>query len=113
MLGAALGALQFAAPKGTPTHRAIGYIWVALLASAAASGFFIYEIRLMGPFSPIHLLSAWALWSLWLGVRAARQGNLRRHRAAMTGVYFGGLMIAGAFTLAPGRMIHVMVFGAG
>ena len=56
-----LGLVQFAAPKGTLPHRTIGWIWVLLMAAVAASSFWIHQIRLVGPWSPIHLLSIFTL----------------------------------------------------
>ena len=44
-----------------------------------------------------------------LGVWLARKGRVRAHRGAMTGLY-AGLVIAGAFTLIPGRLIGNLVF---
>ena len=38
----------------------------------AFSGFFIHVLKLVGPFSPIHLLSVLTLTSLWYAIRAAR-----------------------------------------
>jgi uncharacterized membrane protein len=52
-----LGVVQFAAPKGTLPHRTVGWIWVLLTATVAVSSFWIHQIRLLGPWSPIHLLS--------------------------------------------------------
>jgi hypothetical protein len=46
---------------------------VALMATVAGSGLFIWTIRLWAPFSPIHLLSVLVLVMLWRGVRARRQ----------------------------------------
>ena len=60
MAALALGIVQFAAPKGTLPHRTIGWIWVVLMFAVAISSFWIHEIRLVGPFSPIHLLSIFA-----------------------------------------------------
>src|SRR5258707_5849073 len=57
----ALGMVQFAAPKGTLPHRTIGWIWVLLMATVAVSSFWIHQLRLVGPWSPIHLLSNSAL----------------------------------------------------
>ena len=57
MAAFALGIVQFAAPKGTLPHRTIGWIWVLLMFAVAISSFWIHEIRLVGPFSPIHLLA--------------------------------------------------------
>ena len=72
-----LGAVQFAAPKGTLPHRTIGWIWVCLMVSVAVSSFWIHQIRLIGPWSPIHLLSIFTLVTLPLGVwMAHRHGSL-------------------------------------
>src|SRR5215216_1172862 len=61
MAAFALGIVQFAAPKGTLPHRTVGWIWVGLMAVVAASSFWIHEVRLLGPWSPIHLLSIFTL----------------------------------------------------
>lgn len=106
-----LGVIQFAAPKGTLPHRTIGWIWVALLAAIAVSSFWIHSIRLIGPFSPIHLLSLYVLAMLPLAVLAAHRHDVRRHKRAMASMFFGALLIAGAFTLLPGRIMHAVVFG--
>ncbi len=42
---------------------------------------------------------------------AARSGEMERHRGYMGGTYVGGLIIAGAFTLMPGRRMHDVIFG--
>ena len=106
-----LGGIQFARPKGTASHRLLGRAWVAAMAVLAFSGFFIHEIRLWGAYSPIHLLSAATLVLLVLGVWTARSGNIGRHRRMMKGLYFFALLVTGAFTLLPGRLMHQIVFG--
>ncbi len=58
-----LGVVQLAAPKGTLPHRTIGWIWVVLMLAVAASSFWIHQIKLLGPWSPIHLLSIFTLVS--------------------------------------------------
>ena len=45
-------------------HKVGGYIWVLAMFVVAVSSFWIKEFGLIGPFSPIHLLSAFTLWSL-------------------------------------------------
>ena len=45
------------------------------------------------------------LVSLPLGIYRIRQGNVRGHAAAMKGLFIGGLVIAGIFTLIPGRIL--------
>ncbi|CCD97139.1 conserved membrane hypothetical protein [Bradyrhizobium sp. ORS 375] len=111
MTAFALGVVQFAAPKGSVPHRTIGWIWVALMAAVAASSFWIHTIRLVGPFSPIHLLSIYTLVVLPLAVWAARRHRVAAHRRAMIMLFSGALVIAGVFTLLPGRIMHKVVFG--
>jgi uncharacterized membrane protein len=111
MAAFALGIVQFAAPKGTLPHRTIGWIWVAMMAVVAISSFWIHEIRLVGPFSPIHLLSIFTPIMLVLGVWYARRHNVRGHRITMISTFFGALVLAGLFTFVPGRIMHAVVFG--
>jgi uncharacterized membrane protein len=106
-----LGVVELAAPKGTLPHRTIGWIWVLLMAMVAASSFWIHLIRLVGPWSPIHLLSIFVLVMLPLGVWMAHRHRVADHRRIMIGVFSGALVIAGLFTLAPGRIMHAVVFG--
>jgi len=106
-----LGGIQLATEKGTRLHRALGYVWVLMMAYVALSSFFIFELRIIGPFSPIHLLSILVLYSLWHGVRAARRGDIASHQRTMKSLYLFGLIITGFFTLLPGRAMHGVVFG--
>jgi uncharacterized membrane protein len=106
-----LGVIQLAAPKGTLPHRTIGWIWATLMLVIAVSSFFIHQIRLWGPFSPIHLLSIFTLVTLPLAVLRAHRHQVERHRNAMLGLFFGALVIAGAFTFLPGRIMHAVAFG--
>ena len=106
-----LGIVQFAAPKGTLPHRTIGWIWVVLMAAVAISSFWIHEIRLVGPFSPIHLLSIFTPIMLVLAVWYARRHNVRGHKITMISIFFGALVIAGLFTFVPGRLMHTVFFG--
>jgi uncharacterized membrane protein len=107
-----LGAIVLFRPKGTPVHKLMGRTWAALMLVVATSAFFINEIRLVGPFSPIHLFSILTYAGLAQGIWHIRHGNVRAHRAAMLGTYFMALGLAGAFTLLPGRRMHDVLFGA-
>ena len=106
-----LGALQLSAPKGTPLHRGLGYVWVTIMLVVAISSFFIHTIRLIGPFSPIHLLSILTLVTLPLAVLRARRGDIAGHRKLMRVLFSAALLIAGLFTLLPGRIMSAVVFG--
>jgi uncharacterized membrane protein len=106
-----LGIVQFAAPKGTSPHRTIGWIWVGLMASVAVSSFWIHQIRLLGPWSPIHLLSIFTLAMLPLAVWRAHTHRVADHRRIMILIFSGALVVAGLFTLLPGRIMHTVIFG--
>ncbi|MGA7803096.1 DUF2306 domain-containing protein [Bradyrhizobium sp.] len=106
-----LGLVQFAAPKGTLPHRTVGWIWVILMAGIAISSFWIHQLRLLGRFSPIHLLSIFTLAMLPLAVWRAHRHQVDAHRRTMTSLFLGALVIAGLFTLLPGRIMHAVVFG--
>ncbi len=86
-----LGVVQFAAPKGTLPHRTIGWIWVVLMAAVAISSFWIHEIRLVGPWSPIHLLSISTLVVLPIAVWKARHHLVADHRRIMISIFCGAL----------------------
>jgi len=107
----ALGLMQLTAPKGTLPHRTVGWIWVGLMAIVCATAFEIHELRLWGPWSPIHLLSIFTLVMLPLAVLHARRHNVARHRRAMLGIFTGALLVAGLFTFLPGRIMHAVAFG--
>jgi uncharacterized membrane protein len=106
-----LGIVQFAAPKGTLPHRTIGWIWVLLMAMVTIGSFWVHTIRLVGPFSPIHLLSIFTLIMLPLAVWRAHQHRVADHKRIMIMTFSGALVIAGLFTLVPGRIMHAVVFG--
>ncbi len=106
-----LGAVQFAAPKGTLPHRTLGWVWTGLMALVALSSFWIHEMRWIGPFGPIHLLSLFVLWALPRSVLFARHGDVVAHAKGMRGLYMGGLVFAGLFTFWPGRIMHTVLFG--
>jgi uncharacterized membrane protein len=106
------GAVQFATPKGTKLHLLLGYSWVGMMALVAGSSFWIHQFQVIGPYSPIHILSAITLVTLWYSIRAARAGRIKAHRSAMITLYLTALMLTGAFTLIPGRTMHAVLFGA-
>jgi uncharacterized membrane protein len=110
MTAFALGVVQFAAPKGTLPHRTVGWVWVALMSVVAVSAFFIHQIRLWGPWSPIHLLAILTLVMLPLAVWQAHRHAVARHRNSMVGLFIGALLVAGAFTFLPGRIMHALAF---
>ncbi len=112
MAAFALGLVQFAAPKGTLPHRTVGWIWASLMVLVAGSSLWIHQIRLLGPWSPIHLLSVFTLVMLPLAVWKAHSHQVGAHRRIMISLFLGALLIAGLFTLLPGRIMHQVIFGS-
>jgi len=106
-----LGVVQLAAPKGTLPHRTIGWIWVTLMVVVSVSAFFVHQIRLWGPWSPIHLLAIFTLAVLPIAVWFAHSHAVHKHRNAMVTLFVGALVIAGVFAMVPGRIMHAVVLG--
>jgi len=111
MTAFALGVVQLSAPKGTLPHRTVGWIWVTLMLAVSISAFFIHQIRLWGQWSLIHLLAIFTLITLPIAVWDAHRHRVPQHRNAMIAIFLGALVVAGRFTLVPGRIMHAVVFG--
>jgi uncharacterized membrane protein len=107
----ALGFVQLAAPKGTLPHRTLGYVWAALMVVICVTSFWIQDLRVWGPWSPIHLLSIFTLVTLPFAILYARRHRVVQHRNAMIAMFAGALLIAGFFTFVPGRIMHAVAFG--
>lgn len=97
-----LGAAVFFRRKGTHAHRHLGRLWAGLMLVVIGSSFFI---RTDDEFSWLHLLSVGSLGALLLGIHWARRRQPQAHRSTMLGLYLGGLVIAGFFTLMPSRLL--------
>lgn len=115
-LAAALVALGVGAwlvwgPKGRRWHRRLGWLCAGLLMVTALSSFGIRSMT--GHYSWIHGLSAWTVLALPFGVMAARRHKVAWHRRTMTGLFWGGLVIAGLFAFMPGRRLFMVFFGFG
>jgi len=104
-----LGALVFMRSKGTGSHRLSGRMWVALMLATAISSFWI---KSQGQFSWIHGLSIFTVFGLGGAVYYAITGNIARHQRIMKGLFAGGLVSAGAFTLLPQRLLGRMLWSA-
>lgn len=113
MGGFVLGAVQLLAPKGTLPHRVIGVIWLVLLAVVAGTSWMTIWMFEVIRFSPIHILSGITTIGLVGGtVHLFQKGeNFKKHAGPFRSIFIFGLLIAGAFTLMPGRIMHEVVFG--
>ena len=112
LLALLLGIWQMRLAKATQSHRVIGYAWGLLMLGIAVSGLFIHEIRMWGQFSPIHLLSLVIMVTVPMAILYARKGNAAAHGRAMRSIFWLALVVAGLFTLLPGRIFGLMLFGS-
>jgi len=104
----AVGVVQFTAPKGTIPHRTVGYLWVVLMGTVAITAIFI---KTSGSFSWIHIFVPITLFgTVELAIRA-RRGMTARHRNLALVLFLAALLLPGAFTFLPGRLMHTVVFG--
>ena len=118
-----VGLYIFFKKKGTKQHRFIGRVWVSFLLIVSFTALFITSPMTDTVFNPrfyswIHLLIPFTvgnlIYSVW-SIRQFKKTKLEKHKNAhiysMVGVYIGALLVAGAFTLMPGRMFHEIIFG--
>jgi uncharacterized membrane protein len=93
-------------------HRAFGYAWVTLMIVVAISAIFIRASPFpsFAGFSPIHLLVPYTLGMIFFAFKRLFEGNITAHRKYMQGTYIGACLVAGAFTLAPGRYLGNLIW---
>ena len=109
-----IGAWLLYRPKGSRSHRSLGKIYMVLvLCSVSLTLFMPARVgpALFGHFGFIHALSFMAFYSIAAAWRAIQVNNVAKHKRAMVSLYFGGMLIAGGFTLMPGRLLHGWIFG--
>jgi len=100
--------------KGTPVHKLLGKVYMVLMLSTAVITLFMPAT--VGPqfifhFGFIHIFSFLVLLNIPAAYFAAKRGDIKAHRGAMVGMYVGGILIAGAFAMLPGRLLHQLLFG--
>ena len=108
-----IGTFLLVSRKGNPVHKALGKIYMYLMLFTALVTLFMSAAvgpTILGHFGFIHLFSVLVFYSVPAAYFAARNGDINRHRANMIGLYVGGILIAGAFTLVPGRLLHSWFF---
>jgi len=100
--------------KGTPVHKFLGKFYMGLMLFTAFITLFMEALvgpKFLNHFGFLHLLSLFVLYTVPTAYRAIRVGNIKLHKRKMVGLYVGALLVAGAFTLSPGRLIHTWLFG--
>jgi uncharacterized membrane protein len=105
-----LGALQFLGKKGSDFHKKVGWSWVAIMVVVATTSLFMRDLN-DGGLSITHAFTALTVFALPAAIYAIRKGAVLQHRALMLMLYVGGLFIALAFTITPGRLLHKVFFG--
>lgn len=104
-----LGLYLLLAPKGTPLHRQLGKLWIALMVITATSTLFIHEGMAL---SWIHVFVPVTYRAAWLTVRKAQRGDIRGHKAEIVSLFLTALMIPGVFAfILPGRLMNMMLLG--
>ncbi len=110
------GWLLIFSTKGAKLHRLFGKIYLVLMMVTATAAIFIKAvvgptISIMGlRLGLIHLFIVLTYAGAFNAIRGVQLGDIRRHKNAMIGTYVGGLLIAGAFTFVPGRLMYDMFF---
>ncbi|MCC9600054.1 DUF2306 domain-containing protein [Stieleria sp. JC731] len=109
-----LGLAVFCLRNGTVRHRTIGWVYsilmmvtsvITLLMPARAGSQVILHFGMLHTFSFVTIVSIpYAIYSV-------RTGNLRGHKITMISTYCGAIVVAGLFTLMPGRYLHGVFFG--
>jgi uncharacterized membrane protein len=105
-----LGAAILLQRKGSGLHKMLGWGWVFAMATTAVSSLWITQLN--GNFwSFVHLLSGWTIVALPMAIFAIRSRKVEAHRRAMTGIFVGGLIVAGGLSFIPGRFMFEFLFG--
>jgi uncharacterized membrane protein len=99
--------LIFFSAKGARLHRKLGVLFLALMGITAVTTLFIRTLN-PGHLSLIHLFIPLTLFGIWRTIASLRRGDIKGHRNSMLALYFGALVIAGAFTFVPGRLMHAI-----
>jgi uncharacterized membrane protein len=107
----ALGPLALRVRKGSRLHRGAGYAWITLMLLTAVSSLFIRDHGLpnLGGYTPIHLFTGLTFAGVVGGIRHIVQGRVQQHRRVMQSMYVS-LLVAGAFTLLPGRYLGSLLW---
>lgn len=106
----AIGTVILLRRKGTGFHKTLGWAWVAAMGTTAVSSLFITGLN-GNAYSFIHLLSGWTIIGLPMAIFAIRNRKVAIHKRAMTGMFVGGLLLAGALTFLPGRFMFNFLLG--
>ncbi len=100
--------------KGTHVHRNLGKVYMGLMLFTATVTLFMpaqVGPSLFNHFGWIHGFSFLTLYTVPTAYMAAKKGQVMAHARKMILLYVGALVLAGGFTLAPGRFLHQLIWG--
>ena len=81
--------------------------------TALASAFMRdYQIPNLAGITPIHGFTALVAVNLPRGIWQVKHGNIAAHRKTMKSLFIGACLLAGLFTLLPGRFLGRLLFQA-
>lgn len=109
-----IGTVLLVIKKGTALHRTAGRVYMILMLFTAIVTLFMpahVGPKLLNHFGWIHLFSFLTIYTVPTAYLAVKKGNIKSHKRKMILLYFGALVIAGGFTLVPGRYLYSIFFG--
>lgn len=109
-----LGLMLLFMRKGSPLHKGLGKVYMSLMMVTAIITLFIpaqVGPQFFGHFGWIHSFSFLTIYTVPTAYTAIRNGRVKSHQRKMILLYIGAIVIAGGFTLAPGRYLHGVFFG--
>lgn len=109
-----IGGVLLIIKKGTKIHITFGRIYMVLMLFTAIITLFMpakVGIVIFNHFGWIHLFSILTILTVPTAYIAIKKGNVKAHKRKMILLYFGAIIIAGAFTFSPGRYLHQVFFG--
>lgn len=115
LLALVVGSVVLARRKGTVNHKALGWFWVVLMGTTALSSLFIRDYgkaNLFG-YTWIHLFTVTVALLMPIGIVQIRRGRVSAHRQVMRNLFIGACVIAGVFTLLPGRFLGDLLWKHG
>ena len=100
--------------KGTSFHRTAGRIYMVLMLFTACITLLMpaqVGPRFLDHFGYLHGFSFLTIYTVPTAYIAIKRGNVKAHRRKMILLYVGAILIAGGFTLLPGRYLYEIFFG--
>ncbi|WP_166963715.1 DUF2306 domain-containing protein [Yeosuana marina] len=108
-----IGTVLLVIKKGTTIHVNFGRVYMILMLFTAMVTLFMpahVGPKIFNHFGWIHSFSFLTIYTIPTAYWAIKKGNVKAHKRKMILLYFGAIIIAGAFTFSPGRYLHDLFF---